>query len=885
MKFQYYICNSCGREVLIPLNDKGGVKDIICCKKTMVLRNDAIQRFNAANTYYGCYPVGSGIDLNNSDVKKPLLHNLKETQKKNFKRIAYGQHLACSGDRYAMFHALGMIKDVCVAFFTSYSKINELLNYTKFYATALNQINAGDGHKIVPIITQGDVEEQQSVEREILKSYMDASKKENQKTQKTIEINIDEIKKESIRRTKKIKKDMELKGEDPVTIITCETTKDQIPPPLFSVWNETADNGGDDYIDEYYSNIANKAKQRKILQQHKKAYQDYLEEQNKRQLDAARILQKRAFHSPFIWGRPAIDWKGGNQLYGDTVDYNTISKTDLDKNAAPLLQVHPDLKLVTIGKTHLHLKRLLEIVGGPVFASGSRALGAGQIDDTDMRIIHSGAQEFYSQLCQQVKEKHGGKTDIGVEILLVWCRGLNNTERQKFSSEKLTSQMVNVANEKIIAKGKKNPQHVMNVQLFEQLKRLCQEMSQARRQTAISESELREIVPVLIGDTLYQDMYDIQSTICIGPDEKGHLVEFWKRIEYQLDSASNPTVDDKLNDKKSTSLLRQREFLLKLANLCPLCQIGVRSGMLEFLAYSGIPTVYLERNIDAENPRSGANRIKQLAYDIEQIDELVDNGSSLLPWFRMKHDTSFGLIQNKDRASILNLMNNLSAAGSKKVNADQELIKNGFLSNPEYQRLKHFFQTLYPSAWMEKMRKLPPVPMVESIASIEGGRFDGLVDPTYQPKEPGQLLSFTKENYTPIIGDGNCLFTAISTKLREYRSATQREDLFSPADLRAIACQYLRGNIEQFRQFGITSEYIDVMEMSGTFGGEPEIMALSEVLGINVEIYTIDMRFYCAPIINSSSTHVPTVRLLYCNYSNPNDLSNLNHYNLLNDDA
>jgi len=90
-------------------------------------------------------------------------------------------------------------------------------------------------------------------------------------------------------------------------------------------------------------------------------------------------------------------------------------------------------------------------------------------------------------------------------------------------------------------------------------------------------------------------------------------------------------------------------------------------------------------------------------------------------------------------------------------------------------------------------------------------------------------------------GDGNCLFRTISHQL--YGTQDQHPLI------RAACVQYMRYHSEFFQQFTVYEDdfngYLTQMSKLGTWGGEPEIQALSEIYNRGAEIYIYDTTDGC----------------------------------------
>lgn len=119
----------------------------------------------------------------------------------------------------------------------------------------------------------------------------------------------------------------------------------------------------------------------------------------------------------------------------------------------------------------------------------------------------------------------------------------------------------------------------------------------------------------------------------------------------------------------------------------------------------------------------------------------------------------------------------------------------------------------------------------------------------------------------PVPGDGNCLFRAVA---QGEAVATSGKILLGAAEtarsekLRAAAIQELvwrRDEIEWAIE-GDFDRYVSRMALSGTWGGEPELLMLSHVLGCPIEVYMMNPKMRKIQVYGEGLS--PTaVRLLF----------------------
>lgn len=116
-----------------------------------------------------------------------------------------------------------------------------------------------------------------------------------------------------------------------------------------------------------------------------------------------------------------------------------------------------------------------------------------------------------------------------------------------------------------------------------------------------------------------------------------------------------------------------------------------------------------------------------------------------------------------------------------------------------------------------------------------------------------------------VIGDGNCLFRAVSDQLVGHQ-----EDHW---DLRCRAVKFMRENPEDFEPFVDTDEYdswegyLSAMAAEGEWGGHMELIALSKALRVNLCVHQLDAARW------EITNFPPSRRRLHVSYHDGN------HYN------
>lgn len=92
----------------------------------------------------------------------------------------------------------------------------------------------------------------------------------------------------------------------------------------------------------------------------------------------------------------------------------------------------------------------------------------------------------------------------------------------------------------------------------------------------------------------------------------------------------------------------------------------------------------------------------------------------------------------------------------------------------------------------------------------------------------------------PTPPDGNCLFHAISMALKRFPLGAAQQQNTSHVHVRDLVCTFLSDNMKYFAAFNIDDAYITRMNTRGTWGGEPELIAIANVYARSIEIYMFD---------------------------------------------
>lgn len=88
--------------------------------------------------------------------------------------------------------------------------------------------------------------------------------------------------------------------------------------------------------------------------------------------------------------------------------------------------------------------------------------------------------------------------------------------------------------------------------------------------------------------------------------------------------------------------------------------------------------------------------------------------------------------------------------------------------------------------------------------------------------------------------DGNCLFHAISMALKRFPLGAQTHASTTHVHVRDLVCTFLADNMKYFTAFNIDDAYVTRMNTRGTWGGEPELIAIANVYARSIEIYMFD---------------------------------------------
>lgn len=671
-------CSVCAKKVW--LDDENPIH---CAQRARRIQGRLSQHDAEAHSSRIELNLGAGTTI------KTLNSQYKSAAKSSLRQLAYGQHLSCSGDRYGMFYALSLFKDSAVAFFCSAEKtsVDKMLAFTEFYASGLEGLDCV-GYKIIPVLTQGEATDAKTNTFKKLKDKLERQEKTWFQARDAHAARGTQLR---LKRTQHLESRRE--SMDAEQLKSFERKQESIETQIVDHENK--------FAAARNSYESTEGELRGFYQDTRLAQEGFADE-----------LEQKLYHTPFVWtDSTAYTWRGGNQLYSDASEPNNISKSTDVSTAARLIQPHPDLRVITIGKSHMHLSKLLERVGGCKFAAATKYIGTTFLRELDPRAaenIKVNAGLWSNQIVDAHRRAHPASTAT-LKLLLVWVRGLNGPERSGVQGLKKRSawdaeesvHQFSPFNHSTIHDAKKNPHHVMNVQIFEQLSDLCRDLS----------GKHTRVIPIAIGDPLLTDMYDPLSPPYIDKENRSHLIEYWTRAAAGVLTGT-------------AGMLKQRTFLLELWRKFEIVQIGVRSGMLEFLAYNGLPTIYLEREVDCDDPDSGAPRIKQLAYELE---ELYSPGISLpkLPWFRMKHRVNVGLSQYK-KATIYNP----KILTGKKITGTSESEMLGYFDPMEMKTLKLGIQNIFQSPWVKKVRAVRPERAQYSMKDVESGEF-GLLDDRY----------------------------------------------------------------------------------------------------------------------------------------------------------
>ncbi|OMH84125.1 OTU domain-containing protein 6B [Zancudomyces culisetae] len=122
--------------------------------------------------------------------------------------------------------------------------------------------------------------------------------------------------------------------------------------------------------------------------------------------------------------------------------------------------------------------------------------------------------------------------------------------------------------------------------------------------------------------------------------------------------------------------------------------------------------------------------------------------------------------------------------------------------------------------------------------------------PNYEELESAAIKNTLKQDNLrmyEIKADGHCLYSAISYVLK-----AEKNKEYSVSELRRIAGDYIRDNMNDFAPFMDIDmddeqaflEHIDEIKYTALWGGQIEITALSQALGIEIHIYSASNDYY-----------------------------------------
>ena len=124
------------------------------------------------------------------------------------------------------------------------------------------------------------------------------------------------------------------------------------------------------------------------------------------------------------------------------------------------------------------------------------------------------------------------------------------------------------------------------------------------------------------------------------------------------------------------------------------------------------------------------------------------------------------------------------------------------------------------------------------------------------------ILEHKGYRINPMERDGNCLFRAVSDQV--YCNSNLH------AHVRKLCADYMEEEEKFFSEFEIEvifsvdySTYIDNLRKDGTWGGEPEIIALSHIYKRSIEVYQDSEEPRILELSNDNGSNGPPIRLFY----------------------
>lgn len=88
--------------------------------------------------------------------------------------------------------------------------------------------------------------------------------------------------------------------------------------------------------------------------------------------------------------------------------------------------------------------------------------------------------------------------------------------------------------------------------------------------------------------------------------------------------------------------------------------------------------------------------------------------------------------------------------------------------------------------------------------------------------------------------DGNCLFHAIAMALKRTPLGAQVHSRTTHASVRELVCNFLNEHMKYFAAFNIDADYMTRMSTNGSWGGEPELIAITNLYSRSIELYMFD---------------------------------------------
>lgn len=150
--------------------------------------------------------------------------------------------------------------------------------------------------------------------------------------------------------------------------------------------------------------------------------------------------------------------------------------------------------------------------------------------------------------------------------------------------------------------------------------------------------------------------------------------------------------------------------------------------------------------------------------------------------------------------------------------------------------------------------------------------YDEIKNISANPKEVNVTKKVNAKSNRNVKGDGNCLFRAVALSIFNDEEMCY--------ELRRLVVHYMWEHYNYFRDFGVNDDYIVNMSKDRYWGGEPEIVALSGLFGVNITVLDLQGNVYQRTTIQNATS---TIRLCYYNYGNKKNEnpSTYNHFDLI----